>query len=75
MFYEDSSSCEYHQLMDAGWAHIAKDRPDFSEIVMALDDCLITTLFKDEHYASFWKKKIGEPGFYIKKEEWNLQKK
>jgi serine/threonine protein kinase len=47
------------ELMDAGWAHLAKDRPDFSDIVMMLDDCFITTLFKDEHYASFWKKNWG----------------
>jgi hypothetical protein len=26
---------------------------------MALDDCLITTLFKDETYAKFWKKNWG----------------
>jgi len=47
------------QLMNTGWAHSPKDRPDFTEFVMGLDDCLISTLFKDEEYANFWKQNWG----------------
>uniref|UniRef100_A0A6B2KZJ3 Protein kinase domain-containing protein n=1 Tax=Arcella intermedia TaxID=1963864 RepID=A0A6B2KZJ3_9EUKA len=46
-------------LMNAGWAHHAKDRPEFSSIVTVLDDCMVTTLFKDERYAIFWQKNWG----------------
>uniref|UniRef100_A0A6B2KYP4 Protein kinase domain-containing protein n=1 Tax=Arcella intermedia TaxID=1963864 RepID=A0A6B2KYP4_9EUKA len=46
-------------LIQAGWAHQAKERPHFSEIVPVLDDCLVSTLFKDERYAIFWQRNWG----------------
>jgi len=45
--------------MNAGWAHVPKDRPEFTQIALDLDECFILTLFKDEEYANFWKQNWG----------------
>jgi hypothetical protein len=44
------------EIIESGWHHDAAARPTAAEMIVRLDDSIITTAFVDETAAKFWKR-------------------